>query len=113
MATLPEPIQTLRDDFRQHLESFFAGLQLAPPYHSVEKTLLHFTNSLKNLSPGELDDLASNRARQWDLYQQAFQESHLYLKHRGIILGLIRANRTTHLSDPYQPFLDTYSSNKP
>ena len=36
----------LREEFRHHLETFYAQLKLAPPYESVEKAirLLHAAN---------------------------------------------------------------------
>lgn len=113
MANPTNHIQTLRDEFRQHLEVFFAALKLAPPYHSVEKALGHLTNTLKMLPSEELERISSDTALQWNLYQQAFLGSGLNLKHRGIIIGLIRTNQTAHLSDQYNVFLDIYTSEKP
>lgn len=110
MANIPNPIQTLRDDFRHHLEVFFAALKLAPPYHSVEKALGHLTNTLKMLPKKELEQVSSNSRLQWNLYQQAFVDSGLHLKHKGIIIGLIRTNQTTNLPDQYDTFLQAYTS---
>ncbi len=48
-----DAIQVLRDDFRSRLEVFYARLKLAPPYHSVEKAIVHLTASLNALAPEE------------------------------------------------------------
>ena len=32
-------IDSLKDEFRHHLETFYAQLKLAPPYESVEKAI--------------------------------------------------------------------------
>ena len=105
-----DAIQVLRDDFRSRLEVFYARLKLAPPYHSVEKAIVHLTASLNALAPEERQRVAADPSRQWALYRQAFVESGLNQKHRGIIAGLIRSRQTSDLTSEYEPFLDAFRS---
>lgn len=37
------PAQVLKEEFRRHLETFYARLNLAPPYESVEKAVRTLT----------------------------------------------------------------------
>ncbi|HKW85700.1 MAG TPA: hypothetical protein VJM82_01375 [Nitrospiraceae bacterium] len=106
----PDAIQVLRDNFRGHLEVFYARLKLAPPYHSVEKAIVHLTATLNVLTPEDRQRIAADPSRQWALYRQAFVESGLSQKHRGIIAGLIRSRQTGDLSSEYEPFLDAFRS---
>ncbi|MGH7205614.1 MAG: hypothetical protein ACREI2_05335 [Nitrospiraceae bacterium] len=106
----PDAIQVLRDDFRSRLEVFYARLKLAPPYHSVEKAIVHLTAALKALTPEERQRIATDPSRQWALYRQAFVESGLNQKHRGIIAGLIRSRQTGDLTSEYEHFLDAFRS---
>lgn len=99
--------QAIRDEFRQHLEQFYAQLKLAPPYHSVEKAIAHLTVSLKAMAPEERARLASDPALKWAQYKTAFVESGLSQKHRGIIAGLARSGKTG-LPAEHQAFLDAY-----
>lgn len=108
MADDPQ-IQALRDEFRRHLDQFYATLKLAPPYHSVEKAIAHLTASLKAMTPEERARVASEPALKWAQYGTAFVESGLSQKHRGIIAGLARSGRAG-LPAEYQAFLDSYRS---
>jgi hypothetical protein len=99
--------QAIRDEFREHLEQFYAQLKLAPPYHSVEKAIAHLTASLKAMAPDERARLASEPALKWAQYKTAFIESGLSQKHRGIIAGLARSGKTG-LPAEHQAFLDAY-----
>nr|MBI3614852.1 hypothetical protein [Nitrospirota bacterium] len=101
--------QAIRNEFRGHLEQFYAMLKLAPPYHSVEKAIAHLTASLKAMAPEERASLASEPALKWAQYKTAFVESGLNQKHRGIIAGLARSGKTG-LPAEYQAFLDAYLS---
>jgi len=101
--------QALRDEFRRHLDVFYAQLKLAPPYHSVEKAVAHLTTALKGTTPEERARLAADPALRWAQYKTAFVESGLSQKHRGIIAGLARAGRTG-LPSEYQVFLDAFLS---
>jgi hypothetical protein len=108
MADEPQ-ILALRDEFRRHLDTFYSGLKLAPPYHSLEKAVVHLTAGLKAMTPEERALLAVEPARKWAEYRKAFAESGLHQKHRGIIAGLARSGNTG-LPPEYQPFLDLYLS---
>ncbi len=103
-------VQWLRDDFRRHLELFYAKLQLAPPYHSVEKAVGHLTTLLNALSREEQEQIQRDPTRQWALYRVAFVESGLSKKHRGIIAEMVRSRRITDLPSPYGTFLDAFVS---
>jgi len=105
-----DPIQTLREEFRHHLEVFYARLKLAPPYHSVEKAVAQLTVALKALPPDEQARLASDSAGRWAAYRQAFAESGLNQKHRGIIAGLARSRQSLDLAPEYDQFLSLFTS---
>jgi len=108
MADDPQ-IQALRNEFRHHLEVFYATLRLAPPYHSVEKAVAHLAASLKAMTPEERANIAADPARQWAQYRTAFVESGLNQKHRGIIAGLVRSGKVD-LPGEYKPLLDSFLS---
>jgi hypothetical protein len=103
-------IQFLCDDFRRHLEKFYATLQLAPPYHSVEKAIGHLTSTLSAMALEEQEEIRRDPARQWALYCAAFVESGLSKKHRGIIAELVRSGRVEALPPPYKSFLEAVTS---
>ncbi|WP_454062293.1 hypothetical protein [Candidatus Nitrospira salsa] len=102
-------VLSLREDFRYHLEQFYACLHLAPPYNSVEKAIRFFSTSLQQKSEEEREQLATHRHLRWPLFEEAFIESGLPKKHHGIIRGLIQANKCDHLPKEYvvftQPFV--------
>ncbi|MBM4125167.1 MAG: hypothetical protein FJ246_09500 [Nitrospira sp.] len=108
MADDPQ-IQTLRNDFRRHLEVFYHGLKLAPPYHSVEQAIVCLTTALKAMTPEERATIATDEPRRWGQYQAAFVASGLALKHRGIIDGLVRSGKVD-LPGEYKPLLDSFLS---
>lgn len=108
MADNPQT-RAIRDEFRSHLELFYATLKLAPPYHSVEKAIAHLTAALNAMAPADRALVAAEPARRWAHYKTAFVESGLSQKHRGIIAGLARSGRTG-LPAEYQAFLDVYLS---
>jgi len=102
------PIESLRDEFRSHLDVFYSRLKLAAPYDSVEKALGVLTTTLKALPPEELHDLATDQPRRWGHFRQAFVESGLNLKHRGIITGLARSGTALDLPSEFNYLLDLY-----
>jgi len=106
----PDPAQQLRDEFRTHLETFYAGLKLAPPYHSVEKAIAQLTASLNTMAPEERTKLAADPAGRWVQYRKAFVDSGLHQKHRGIIAGLAKSGQTGGLSKEYDQFLSLFTS---
>ena len=105
-----DPVQALREEFRRHLEVFYAGLKLAPPYHSVEKAIAQLTAALKAMTPEERARLASDPAGRWLEYRKAFAESGLNQKHRGIITGLARSRQSLDLAPEYDHFLSLFTS---
>jgi hypothetical protein len=103
-----DPVQALREEFRHHLEVFYARLKLAPPYHSVEKAVAQLAASLKALPPAEQARLVSDQAGRRAAYRKAFSESGLNQKHRGIIAGLARSGRAGDLPEESRHFLDLF-----
>jgi hypothetical protein len=104
------PLQVMRDEFRRHLEVFYATLKLAPPYESVEKAIRTLTTMLHALPKEEQARLAADPVLQWDYFRQAFETSGLVKKHRGIIAGLARNRPALELPPEYDRWLDLFSS---
>lgn len=100
----------LREEFRHHLETFYAQLKLAPPYESVEKAIRSLTTSVHALPPAERGRLATDPAARWQHFRQAFESSGLSKKHRGIIAGLARNRSNLNLPAEYDQFLSLYLS---
>ncbi|MBK5280896.1 MAG: hypothetical protein JJE16_02275 [Nitrospiraceae bacterium] len=100
----------LREEFRNHLETFYAQLKLAPPYESVEKALHSFTTSVHALPPLVRARLATDATERWQHFRQAFESSGLSKKHRGIIAGLARNRSSLNLPAEYDQFLSLYLS---
>ena len=104
------PVESLRNEFREHLEVFYGRLKLAAPYDSVEKALSSLVNRLNMLSPQELAVLSTDGAQRWAHFREAFIESGLSLKHRGIIAGLARSRTSLDLPPEFDHLLDLYIS---
>jgi hypothetical protein len=100
----------LREEFRHHLETFYAQLKLAPPYESVEKAIRSLTTSVHSLPPLERARLATDATARWQHFRQAFESSGLNKKHRGIIAGLARNRSSLNLPTEYDQFLNLYLS---
>ena len=109
---VPDPVQALRDDFRRHLELFYAGLKLAPPYNSVEKAVATLTSNLKAMALEDRAGVADDPRRRWLEYRKAFVESELHRKHHGIVVGLIRSRQTAELPPQYSAWLEVYTSER-
>jgi hypothetical protein len=114
---MPEPTPpatdntlALREEFRHHLETFYAQLKLAPPYESVEKAIRSFTTSVHALPPLERARLVTNADARWQHFRQAFESSGLSKKHRGIIAGLACNRSSLNLPAEYDQFLSLYLS---
>jgi hypothetical protein len=105
-----DAIKTLGEEFRRHLEVFYARLKLAPPYDSVEKAIKSLTTTVASMSFEDRARMLSDPTLTWNQYRQAFVDSGLVLKHRGIILGLIRSHQTSELPAEYAAFLDAYTT---
>ena len=98
----------LREEFRHHLETFYAQLKLAPPYESVEKAIRSLTTSVHALPPLERARLAGDAAARWQYFRRAFESSGLSKKHRGIIAGLARNRSSLNLPAEYDLLLSLY-----
>ena len=107
-----DPVKTLAEEFRRHLEIFYARLKLAPPYDSVEKAIKSLKAAVAAMPAEERMRTMADPTLRWILYRQAFLDSGLSLKHRGIILGLIRSNQTAELPVEYAALLETYTSGR-
>ena len=103
-----DPTLALREEFRHHLETFYAQLKLAPPYESVEKAVRSLTTLVHTLPPEERARLDTDAAARWQYFRQAFESSGLSKKHRGIIAGLARNRSSLNLPAEYDQFLNLY-----
>jgi hypothetical protein len=104
-----DPNATIREEFRGHLQRFYAQLKLAPPYDSVEKALQQLTVSLKALPQAEQVHVAADPVLRWRQFTEAFAASGLSKKHRGIIAGLARNRAAVDLPEEYDHFLRLFS----
>ncbi len=105
MKTRPDELtQSLREDFRYHLEQFYAFLHLAPPYNSVEKAIRFLTTAIQKKTQDEREQLTTHLQLKWALFEEAFKESGLPKKHHGIIRGLVRSNKHQDLPREYLAF---------
>lgn len=91
-----DSIHTLREDYRVHLQTFYATLNLAPPYHSIERAIQHLSNTLQTKPETFLQALLEDPQQKWSLYERIFEASGLARKHRGII-------RQLALKPPFSP----------
>ncbi len=108
VSPAPDSLAQLCDEFRRHLETFYAKLKLTPPYHSVEKAILQLATTLKALPPKDRDRLLADPESRWARYAEAFTTAGLNQKHRGIIAGLARSRQALDLPKEYDRFLDTF-----
>ncbi len=106
--TTPDPLQALKAEFRHHLETFYAGLQLAPPYESVEKAIRTLTTMIHGLPIEEQTRIMADPVLRWQQFRLAFDASGLAKKHRGIIAGLARNRSTLNLPPEYDQFLNLF-----
>jgi hypothetical protein len=83
-----DPIQSIRQEFRNQLEAFYTHLNLAPPYHSIEKAIQHLSNTLRTKPEAFQQTLLHDPQEKWALFEQIFEASGLSQKHRGIITQL-------------------------
>jgi len=103
-----DPTLALREEFRHHLETFYAKLKLAPPYESVDKAIRSLTTSVRALPPLERARMNTDATARWQQFRQAFESSGLSKKHRGIIAGLARNRSSLNLPAEYDQFLSLY-----
>lgn len=103
-------IDSLKDEFRRHLETFYAQLKLAPPYESVEKAIRSLVTAVHALPASDQSKLATNEDLRWEQFRQAFGASGLHKKHRGIIAGLARDRSSLALPPEYDRFLSFFTA---
>ena len=104
----PDVTEALRKEFRSHLETFYAQLKLAPPYESVEKAVRSLVTAVHALPKAEQARIAESSALKWDQFRQAFENSGLNKKHRGIIAGLAKNRAGLDLPTQYDRFLSLF-----
>lgn len=100
--------KSLQHGFRQNLEEFYATLKLAPPYHSVEKAIRCLSALLHEKTIEEQQEISQDQELKRKLYQQAFIESGLSMKHRGIISGLAQAQKIECFPQEYRYLLEPF-----
>ncbi|HMS83044.1 MAG TPA: hypothetical protein PKD12_05300 [Nitrospira sp.] len=112
MADARSPVsdstQVLREEFRRHLEMFYARLNLAPPYESVEKAIRALTTLVHAFPADERSKIVADPSLQWQHFRTAFETSGLVKKHRGIIIGLVRDRAAVNLPVEYDHFLNFF-----
>ena len=102
--------QALLNEFRQNLAAFYAALKLAPPYDSVEKTIRGLSALLKTKTAEEQAQLLGDDALKGKLHIQAFIDSGLHKKHRGIITGLARTDAIDQFPESLRYLLEPFRS---
>lgn len=108
----PDQLQALKDEFRGHLETFYAELKLAPPYESVEKAIRTLTTIIHARPIEEQTRIMTDPALRWRQFQRAFEVSGLAKKHRGIITGLARSPSALALPAEYDHFLEFFRTER-
>lgn len=104
-----DPIDTLKQEYRSHLERFYACLNLAPPYHSIEKAVQHLSNTLRTKPETFRQTLLEDPQQKWSLFEEIFQASGLSRKHRGIIIQLAQAHSFTSSDEESFRFLRVFT----
>ena len=102
--------QALLNEFRENLEAFYAALKLAPPYDSVEKTIRCLSALLNTKTAEEQAQVLSDNAVKWQLHVQAFVDSGLHKKHRGIITGRARTDAFDQFPESLRYLLEPFRS---
>ena len=92
-------------ELREHLETFYSSLGLAPPYHSIEKALTTFGSEFKSKTAQDQQHIHLDEPLKQYMYLHAFIESGLCKKHRGIIAGLLKSSTPPTLGKEYQYLL--------
>lgn len=110
MSSIPDPLQSLAEEFRRHLDTFYGCLKLAPPYDSVEKAVRTLTNIVRSLPEEERRRIIGDPVARWEQFRLAFERSGLAKKHRGIIAGLARNRASVDLPADYDHFLNLFVS---
>jgi len=104
-----DSIHILRQEYRAHLERFYACLNLAPPYHSIEKAVQHLSNTLRTKPETFRQILLEDPQKKWSLFEEIFQASGLARKHRGIIIQLAQAHSFSSSGEESLRFLSVFT----
>ena len=75
-----------------------------------KKALVSLVTRLNALPPDEVAKLSTDATQRWEHFRQAFIESGLNLKHRGIIAGLARSRESLDLPPEFDHLLTLYTS---
>lgn len=102
--------QNLLSEFRENLEAFYAELKLAPPYDSVEKTIRCLDNLFKAKTAEEQAQALNDNDLKRQLHVQAFVDSGLHKKHRGIITGLAHTDALKQFPESLRYLLEPFRS---
>ncbi len=105
-----DPVHQLREDYRTHLQTFYTQLNLAPPYHSIEKAVQHLANTLRTKPETFLQALIENPQEKWSLYEKIFKASGLSRKHRGIITQLALTTTLSSSNEEALRFLRVFTN---
>jgi len=105
----PDSIYRLRQEFRGHLGEFYTHLNLAPPYHSIEKAVQHLSNTLRTKPEEFRQELLHDASKKWAVFQEIFLASGLQKKHRGIIQHLALASSYSVASSESLRFLRNFA----
>ena len=105
---IENPAEAIRQEFRTRLEEFYSQLNLAPPYHSIEKAVQHLSNTLKTKSPEFQESLLQDNEKKVSLFQRIFSLSGLSQKHQGIIAHLARTLPQEYLAQDSLVFLQNF-----
>ncbi len=108
--TPENPAEIIRQDFRRRLEQFYSQLNLAPPYHSIEKAVQHLSNTLKTKSREFQDSLLQDNEKKLILFQKIFSLSGLAQKHQGIITHLAQSLPHEDLTQDSRIFLQHFKN---
>jgi len=92
LSSIESFIQTIREEFRTHLENLYSHLQLAPPYHSIEKAIQLLANTLRTKPPEFHETLSADSNFKWEFFREMYMASGLNRKHRGIIAHFIKTH---------------------
>jgi len=109
ILSLSELRSLLESDFTHRVTLFYRSLQITPPYHSVEKARLALRERLKALPESDLRAAADEASSRNRFFAQAFIESGLEKKSRGIITALL-ADRSDRLPAECQSFGDAFKT---
>ncbi len=104
-----ESLDILRQEYRAHLERFYACLNLAPPYHSIEKAVQHLSNTLRTKPETFRQTLLEDPQKKWPLFEEIFKASGLSRKHRGIIIQLAQAHSLSSSSEESLRLLSVFT----